>query len=71
MLVPENSIENVPCIVNIIEENILRCKIIISQWNQYKNRKITVRVSSLLSIAFGKSEVCRVLIKVLSNELGL
>ena len=56
-LIPENSIENVPCIVNVIEENILRCTIIISQWNQYKNQKITVRVSIMLGSAFSTSEI--------------
>ena len=48
-LIPENSMEHIPCNVSLVEANALRCNLLVSTWNKYKERKITIKVCFVIA----------------------
>ena len=50
LLLPENTNETIPCLVNLIRGNSLICDVEISRWNEYREEKIITSVSLMLKI---------------------
>ena len=40
--------EHIPCNVSLVEANALRCSLLVSTWNKYKERKMTIEVCFVL-----------------------